>query len=42
VTWFAPIQPLLALASIALMVVALRLRLRNESACRIPAPHTST
>ena len=33
VTWFAPIQPLLAVASTALMVVALRIRLRNEAAC---------
>jgi hypothetical protein len=37
VTWFAPIQPFLALASIVLMVVALRLRLRNETSCRVPA-----
>jgi hypothetical protein len=37
VTWFAPIQPLLAVASIVLMVVALRLRLRNETSCRVPA-----
>jgi hypothetical protein len=42
VTWFAPIQPLLALVSIALMAVALRLRLRNETACRVPAPHART
>lgn len=36
VTWFAPVQPFLAIASVALMVVALRIRLRNERSCRIP------
>jgi len=36
VTWFAPIQPFLALVSVALMVVALRMRLRNERSCRVP------
>lgn len=35
VTWFAPVQPFLAVASIALMVVALRIRLANEVACRL-------
>ena len=37
ISWFAPIQPLLALVSIVLMVVALRVRLRNETVCRIAA-----
>ena len=37
VTWFAPIQPYLALVSVALMVWALRARLRGEVACRLPA-----
>lgn len=37
VTWFAPIQPYLALASVALMAVALRARLRGEIACAVPA-----
>ena len=37
VTWFAPFQPVLALASIVLMLVALRIRLRNERACRVLA-----
>lgn len=37
ISWFAPIQPVLALASIVLMVVALRVRLRNENVCRIAA-----
>lgn len=35
VTWFAPFQPILAAASVALMLVALRLRLRTARACRI-------
>lgn len=35
VTWFAPVQPFLAAASIALMVLALRIRLRNEVACSL-------
>lgn len=38
VTWFAPIQPYLALASIALMVWALRARLKGEVACAISTP----
>lgn len=37
VTWFAPVQPFLAAASIVLMAVALRIRLRNERSCRLPA-----
>ena len=37
VTWFAPVQPLLAAGSVVLMVVALRLRLRNDRSCRLPA-----
>ena len=35
--WFEPIQPLLAVLSIGLMAVALRSRLRNATACPIPA-----
>ena len=37
VTWFAPVQPFLAVASVVLMAVALRLRLRNDRSCRLPA-----
>ena len=37
VTWFAPVQPLLAAASVVLMAVALRIRLRNDRSCRLPA-----
>ncbi len=33
--WFEPVQPLLAVASIALLVWALRGRLRSSAACRI-------
>jgi hypothetical protein len=36
VSWFAPIQPLLALASVALMAWALVLRLRVAPSCRLP------
>ncbi len=36
-SWFAPLQPVLALASIVLMAVALRVRLRNELSCALPA-----
>ncbi|MDO8308756.1 MAG: hypothetical protein Q7V58_10425 [Actinomycetota bacterium] len=35
VTWFAPLQPFLAVLSIALMAVALRIRLRNQASCRV-------
>lgn len=32
-TWFAPVQPFLAIASMILMAVALRIRLKNQVAC---------
>ena len=35
--WWAPLQPLLGVASVALMAGALRTRLRGERMCRIPA-----
>jgi len=35
--WFAPAQPLLAIASLALMGWALRARLRSDDVCRIAA-----
>lgn len=35
-TWFAPLQPLLAVASVVLMAVALRIRLRNQLSCSVP------
>lgn len=35
--WFEPLQPLLALVSIALLVVALRARLRARDACPLPS-----
>lgn len=37
ITWFAPIQPILAVASIVLMGWALRARLRGEISCSLPA-----
>jgi uncharacterized membrane protein (DUF485 family) len=42
VTWFAPFQPVLALASILLMAIALRFRMRNAVSCRISTPTTTT
>jgi len=33
--WFEPIQPLLAVASVVLMTVALRARLRNADTCAL-------
>lgn len=35
-SWFAPLQPILALLAVALLAVALRARLRNERACAVP------
>lgn len=35
--WFAPIQPLLAVASLVALAVALRVRLRGQVACDRPA-----
>ena len=35
VSWFAPVQPILALASVAMMTWALRARLRGERSCVI-------
>lgn len=36
VSWFAPLQPILAIASIVLMAYALRLRVRGQVACALP------
>lgn len=36
ITWFEPVQPVLALAGIALLAYALRRRLAGERACAIP------
>lgn len=38
VQWFAPIQPILAIAGVALLLWALRTRLRGEVKCLVPAP----
>ena len=34
-TWFAPVQPFLAVASVVLMAVALRIRLKNQVSCSV-------
>lgn len=36
--WFAPVQPLLAVAAVGLLVWAVRARLAGEVACPVPAP----
>lgn len=35
-TWFAPVQPALAIASLVFMVVAVRTRLLNQYRCTLP------
>jgi hypothetical protein len=39
-SWFAPVQPVLALGALALLVVALRGRLRGQRACAVPESQT--
>jgi len=41
-TWFEHVQPVLQLAAIAVLAWALRRRLGNENACRVPDPPPST
>jgi len=36
-TWFAPVQPFLAVASVVLMAAALRIRLKNQVSCSVQA-----
>jgi hypothetical protein len=36
IQYFAPIQPYLALAGIALLMYSLRMRLNNEYSCSLP------
>ena len=36
--WWAPLQPLLGVASVGLLAWALHTRLRAERACRLPTP----
>ncbi len=38
ISWFAPVQPFLAVASIVFMAWALRVRLMNASSCKVPTP----
>lgn len=40
-TWFAPVQPLLAIGSLGLLGYALWARRRATIACRMPAPGTT-
>lgn len=40
-TWFSPLQPILAVAGVFLLGVALRSRLKGEVACPVPASQTS-
>lgn len=40
-TWFAPVQPLLALVALALTVVALVARLKGQIECALPAARLS-
>ena len=35
-TWFAPVQPFLAVASVIVMAWALRIRLRGMTSCEVP------
>jgi hypothetical protein len=37
-SWFAPVQPYLGVAGLALLVVALRGRLRGANRCAVPVP----
>ena len=41
-TWFAPAQPVLALASLGLLAYALRARLRSLRACAVPPDRVAT
>ena len=41
ITWFAPVQPVLAIVALALTGVALTIRLRGQVACVLPAPRTT-
>lgn len=42
ITWFAPFQPVLAAAALALTAAALLIRLRGQVACPLPAPVVET
>lgn len=37
-TWFAPLQPLLAVGGLLLLAAALRVRLRDQNPCATPEP----
>ena len=38
ITWFAPLQPVLAIVALALTAVALVVRLKGQVECALPAP----
>ena len=40
--WFAPVQPILALAAVAALVWALHARLKGERECVLPQPAADT
>lgn len=40
-TYFAPLQPLLAAASVALLLVAVIIRLKGQYSCPLPSPERS-
>ena len=42
ITWFAPLQPLLAIAALVLTTVALVWRLRGQVACTVPVSRPDT
>lgn len=41
-SWFQPIQPVLAVASLVLLAVALRVRLRGQRSCPVPRRRLGT
>lgn len=42
ITWFAPVQPFLAILALVLTAVALVIRLKGQIECALPAPRGST
>ena len=42
ITWFAPVQPVMAIVALVLTAVALVVRLRGQIECALPAPRVSS
>lgn len=42
ITWFAPVQPVMAIVALVLTAVALAVRLRGQIECVLPAPRVSS